>query len=134
MNNPLPKPMCGKFLAESSVVKVQALQERPGLTLLLALLAADVPFAFVAVTVKVYEVSLVNPETVIGLDAPVPVSEPGELVTVYEVIGNLLNEGAVNVTDALALPAVAVPIVGAVAGPFVEPCAPRIGIRVSYHT
>jgi len=88
----------------------------------------------VALTVKVYEVSLVNPETVIGLDAPVPVNEPGELVTVYEVIGSFEKLGALNVTDALALPAVAVPIVGAPAGPLVEPCAPRIGIWVSYHT
>jgi hypothetical protein len=48
---------------------------------------------------------------------------PGLDVTVYEVIGNLLNEGAVKVTEADALPAVAVPIVGAVAGPLVEPAA-----------
>jgi hypothetical protein len=44
--------------------------------------ATDVPLALLAVTVKVYAVPLVSPETVTGLDAPVPVSEPGELVTV----------------------------------------------------
>ncbi len=32
--------------------------------------AADVPLAFVAVTVNVYEVPFVSPVTVIGLDAP----------------------------------------------------------------
>ncbi len=37
-----------------------------------------------------------------------------------------------NVTDAEALPAVAVPIVGAVEGPLVEPCAPRIGMCLFY--
>ena len=44
-------------------------------------------------------------------------------------IGNLLKEGAVKVTEALASPAVADPIVGAVAEPLApEPCAPRIGM------
>jgi hypothetical protein len=37
--------------------------------------------ALVAVTVKVYEVPHVSPETVIGL-APVPVNPPGEEVAV----------------------------------------------------
>lgn len=50
--------------------------DTPGVTELLAALAADVPLAFVAVTVNVYAVPLVNPETVIG-DAPVPVKLPG---------------------------------------------------------
>jgi hypothetical protein len=40
--------------------------------------------AFVAVTVKVYEVPLLKPETVIG-DAPVPVIPLGEEVAVYVV-------------------------------------------------
>ena len=43
--------------------------------------AADVPLALVAVTVNVYAVAPVKPETVIGL-APVPVTEPGEDVAV----------------------------------------------------
>jgi hypothetical protein len=47
----------------------------------------------------VYAVPLLNPLTVIGLDEPVPVAPPGEAVTVYEVIGSLENEGAVNATE-----------------------------------
>ena len=47
-----------------------------------ALDAADVPFTFVAVTVNVYAVPVVSPETVIGEDEPVPVKLPGEEVTV----------------------------------------------------
>jgi hypothetical protein len=44
-----------------------------GIAELDAELAADCPFAFVALTVKVYEVPLVSPETTIGLEAPVAV-------------------------------------------------------------
>jgi hypothetical protein len=59
--------------------------------------------------------------TVIGLDAPVAVT-PEDDVTVYEVIGNLLKLGAVNVTEiAPEPPFVAVPIVGTLAGPLVAP-------------
>jgi hypothetical protein len=47
-----------------------------------ALLAADVPLAFVAVTVKVYAVPFVKPDTVIGELDPVPVILPGLEVTV----------------------------------------------------
>ena len=46
--------------------------------------AKDAPFAFVAVTVKVYAVSLVKPETVIGEDEDVPVIPPGDEVAVYD--------------------------------------------------
>jgi hypothetical protein len=53
-----------------------------GLTELEALEATDVPLAFVAVTVNVYAVPFVSPETVIGLDAPVSVMFPGDDVTV----------------------------------------------------
>ena len=50
-------------------------------------------------------------------------------------IGNLLNEGAVNVTLAVVdVGDVADPIVGAVDGPLVEPCAPRIGMVLFYTT
>ena len=49
---------------------------------MLALDAELVPIADVAVTVKVYAVADCNPATVIGLDEPVPVNDPGELVTV----------------------------------------------------
>jgi hypothetical protein len=43
--------------------------------------AVDVPLALVAVTVNVYAVPFVRPETVIGL-VPVPVNELGEDVAV----------------------------------------------------
>jgi len=101
--------------------------------------AALVPTADVAVTVNVYAVADCRPATVIGLEAPVPVYPPGELVTVYELIGNLLV-GAVNVTlaapllYALEVPTfVAVPIVGAT-GELLAPdaLAPRIGIGLFY--
>jgi hypothetical protein len=55
---------------------------KEGVTELDAADAVDVPFAFVAVAVNVYAVPAVNPETVIGLEDPVPVAPPGEAVTV----------------------------------------------------
>ena len=42
------------------------------------------PYEFVAVTVKVYTVPFVNPETIIGLDVSEFVILPGEEVTVYD--------------------------------------------------
>jgi hypothetical protein len=53
-----------------------------------------------------------------GEDAPEAVTPPGLDVTVNEVIpaGFPVYAGAVKVTDAVALPAVAVPIVGAPGG------------------
>jgi hypothetical protein len=74
-------------------------------------LANEVPFEFVAVTVKVYSVPFVKPVTVIGLDEPVPVIPSGLDVTVYVAEAPPVAP-AVNVTEASALPAVAVPIVG----------------------
>jgi hypothetical protein len=68
---------------------------------------------------------------VIGDDAPVPVKLPGEDVTVKEVMAERpVKVGAVKVTDADELPAVAVPIVGAsgLVGPELE-ATPKIGIR-----
>jgi hypothetical protein len=53
-----------------------------GVTLFDTALEAPVPAALVAVTVKVYAVPLVNPETVIGLAVPVPVTPAGSEVTV----------------------------------------------------
>ena len=47
-----------------------------------ALDATDVPPELVAVTVNVYMVFDVNPDTVIGDVVPVPVKPPGLLVTV----------------------------------------------------
>jgi len=80
---------------------------------LLAADAADVPLAFVAVTVNVYAVSFVRPVTVIGDDAPDAVMLPGDDVTVYDVIADPPVAPAVKGTDACAFPDVAVPIVGA---------------------
>ena len=48
---------------------------------------ADVPTAFVAVTVNVYATPDCKPVTLIGEAAPVPVNPPGDEVTVYPVIG-----------------------------------------------
>ena len=60
-----------------------------------------VPAPFVARTLNVYAVSVVNPETVIGDDAPVPVMQPGEEIAVYPVIALLpVQDGAVKATDA----------------------------------
>jgi hypothetical protein len=63
--------------------------------------------------VNVYAVPAVNPETVIGLDEPVPVILPGLEVTVNDVAVGPEAEG-VKVTLALVpFTTVAVPIVGA---------------------
>jgi hypothetical protein len=53
-----------------------------GVAELLAELAELVPTEFVAVTVNVYAVPFVKPDTVIGLVVPVAVMLPGEDVTV----------------------------------------------------
>jgi hypothetical protein len=74
--------------------------------------AVDVPLTLVAVTVNVYAVPFVNPVTVIGED-PVPVSPPGDDVAVNVETAAPPVAPAVYVTVACALPAVAVPIVGA---------------------
>ena len=85
-----------------------------GVTAFDALLAEPAPAALVAVTVNVYSVPFDKPVTVIGLADPEAEMLPGEEVTVYEVIAEPpLNAGAVKVTTAFALPATAVPIVGA---------------------
>ena len=52
-----------------------------GVTLLLAALAGPVPEPLVAVTVNVYAVPVVKPETVIGEEEPTAVIPPGEDVT-----------------------------------------------------
>ena len=83
-----------------------------GVTELLAELAKDVPFIFVAVTVNVYAVPSVRPVTVIGLDEPVAVILPGFEDTVYVADAPPVAPG-VNATDADADPAVTSPIVGA---------------------
>ena len=77
-------------------------------------------------TVNVYAVPAVKPETVTGEDAPVPVIPPGLDVAVYPVMPDPVYVGAVNATDADKAPAVAVPIVGAPASagqlPEATPC------------
>jgi len=72
------------------------------------------PAALVALTVNVYAVPLVRPTIVIGLVVPVAVIFPGFEVTVYPVIAlPPFDAGAVKLTIACALPAVALTAVGA---------------------
>ena len=79
--------------------------------------AAPVPFAFVAVTVNVYAVPAVRPETVHEVSVAglgVQVKPPGEDVTVYDEIAEpAVCDGAVHDTVACNCPAVADTIVGA---------------------
>ena len=76
--------------------------------------AGPVPTAFVAFTVNVYAVPLVNPVTVIGLAGPVAVLAPGLEVTVYDLIAlPPSDDGAVKLTSARAFPGFTLPIVGA---------------------
>ena len=73
----------------------------------------ELPTAFVATTVKVYVVPLVNPVTIMGEVAPVAVIPPGLEVTVYPVIGlPPVLLGATNATLAEASPTVATILVG----------------------
>jgi hypothetical protein len=67
--------------------------------------------------------------TTIGELAPDAVA-PDELVTVYELIGNLEKLGALNVTEiAPDPPSVAVPMVGTPGAPLVAPADdPMIGM------
>jgi hypothetical protein len=60
---------------------------------------------------NVYAVPFVNPDTPIGEDPALPIP-PGEDIAV-KVVAPVPAAPAVYVTDAVALPAVAVPIVGA---------------------
>jgi hypothetical protein len=72
-----------------------------------------VPFALVAVTVKVYAVPLTRPVIVIGDDPPVAVNPPVLEVTVYPVIAEPpVLDGGVNETVAEPFPATAVTPVG----------------------
>jgi hypothetical protein len=76
------------------------------------------PITFVAQTAHVYVLPSVRPVTVIGLEAPevVPVAPPSDdtQLAVKLVIGRPpFDTGGVKLTDAVALPPVAVPIVGA---------------------
>jgi hypothetical protein len=72
-----------------------------GVTLLEALEAELVPTELVAVTVNVYEIPLVNPETTSGELVPVATIPPGDDVAVYPVIvAPPSDTGAVNETTA----------------------------------
>ncbi|HET7549055.1 MAG TPA: hypothetical protein VFJ86_14890 [Usitatibacter sp.] len=91
-----------------------------GVTLLEGAEAGPVPTALVAATVKVYAVPLASPFTVMEAHGAAhdPVMPEGEEVAVYETIGEPPSvAGAVKATLACALPAVAMPIVGAPGGP-----------------
>ena len=56
-----------------------------GITALDEIDVSEVPLELVAMTVKVYDVPLVNPVTIIGLTLPIAMIFPGVEVTVYEV-------------------------------------------------
>jgi hypothetical protein len=88
-----------------------------GVTELEVVDAPEVPMAFVAVMVKVYEVPFVSPDTTIGLCDPVAVAPPGDAVTVYEEIGEPFAPAPENAIVACASPGVAVTDVGAVGSP-----------------
>lgn len=92
---------------------ITKLDEAVGVTLFEDPDVVLLPLALVAITVKVYEVPFVRPDTVIGLDAPLPVIPPGLEVAVNPVIVEPPLLLAVKATEALALPAVAIPMVGA---------------------
>jgi hypothetical protein len=81
-----------------------------GVTELLAEEKGLLPVELDALTVKVYEVSAVNPATVMG-DEPVPVTDPGVEVAVnVDPVPPVV--AAVYVTVADSIPAVALPILG----------------------
>ena len=82
-----------------------------GVALLDAPEALPLPAALVATTVQVYGVPLVSPLTMTGDIVP-PLLMPPQ-VAVYPVMGLPLAAGAVNATLICALPAAAVPMVGA---------------------
>jgi hypothetical protein len=75
--------------------------------------ATDVPLAFAAVTVKVYEVDELRPEIVIG-DEPVPVAPPGLAVAVKVVAVAPITDAVYATVAVEALVAVATPIVGGI--------------------
>ena len=72
-----------------------------------------VPTAFVAVTVKVYEVPFVRPLTVQPVPAVEQVKPPGDEVAVYPVMGLPPSLPADQLTFAVVSPAVALTEVGA---------------------
>jgi len=89
------------FAAPVALTEVGAPGTVDGVTAADAVEAAPVPDTFVAVTVNVYEVPFVRPATVHEVVAVVHVNEPGEDVTVYELIEAppLLTGAAHDTTD-----------------------------------
>jgi hypothetical protein len=104
-------------LAESTpavtFVIVGASGTAEGVTLAEGMDAGPVPIPFVAVTLKEYAFPFVSPDTVIGLDTPVPVMFSGLEVTVYNVMGEPFAKAAVKLTAACMLPLTAVTSLGA---------------------
>ncbi len=101
-------PMAGAPGTVTGTTALEARDEGPG------------PYELVATTVKVYVSPLVRPVTVIGPAAALAVWPPlagvvrSVAVTVYEEMAEPpLLDGGVKATTAEALPAVAVPMVGA---------------------
>jgi hypothetical protein len=85
-----------------------------GVTLLDAADAEPVPYVLVAVTVNVYAVPAVRPDTVQGDAALEQNNPPGEAVALYDVMAlPPFEEGAVHDTAADVTPATAVTDVGA---------------------
>jgi hypothetical protein len=100
--------------------------------------AEELPAAFDATTVKVYEVPALSPDTVIGLEDPVPVKPPGFEVTVNDVAAAPEPAG-VNATEAVVCPVeVALTPVGALGCKkdlmLAEALPPRIDISLFYLT
>jgi len=100
--------------ANEDGVSVRPAASATGVTAFEGAEAGPTPNAFTAVTVKVYAVPFASPVTVIGEAEPVPLMPPGLEVTTYPMIAEPpLLAGGVKATEACALPALAVPMVGA---------------------
>jgi len=96
--------------------KIPVVPAATGVTLELAALKADGPYALLALTVNVYAVPLVRHVTCTGDVVPVPVLKPGQDTAVYDVIAPPPTQpGAVNATQAFALTA---PLTAQIVGAF----------------
>ena len=110
-----------------------AVKGTTGVTPALALDALPLTPPTLAVTVKVYEVPLLNPVTVNGEELPLAVKFPGDDVAVYETVPPLpAYAGTVNETVACPFPALADTDVGTPGTlPDCEALDPRIGILLA---
>jgi hypothetical protein len=107
-----PPPPPPTAITETEVTPAGATQEKvpavvnvaqvaKGVKLAEAAESGPVPAPFVARTLNVYAVPVVNPLTVTGEEAPVPVIQPGEEIAVYPVMAALpVQDGAVKATEA----------------------------------